>query len=165
MPETLESRAIVAAAPFDETGKTVYDRSMTEFALEDEYDDDDEPGPTLARPPVSVLRTATYCPECGRTTRVYGLGCAGYKHADFDKVVNDFFFLHHVESLPDDLILILRTICPGYRLDGEVGAPFFPAIPDEFKHIKIIRRIPLEGDFPIKSSCTVGGGEYLTEER
>lgn len=43
--------------------------------LTDEQDDD-EIGPSLAIPPLYVLRATERCPECGRALHVYALGCA-----------------------------------------------------------------------------------------
>ena len=158
------------------------------FIDDDNKGDAEDTGPSLARS-LSVLRTATRCPECGRPTRVYALGCDSYKDAEYLEFLEQFHFLHHIRSLPADFLLQLRTICPGYRLDtgkdsktwlmnhcgcgarlsddylhGDVGAAFNPGTPEGFAYIKIIRRFNAP-DLPVESSWTLGGGEYLTEER
>jgi hypothetical protein len=134
-----------------------YDRGMTRQSPDtDDYDDEEDAGPALARPPLSVLRTVTLCPECGRATRVYALGCAGFREAGDSVFVDAFFFLHHIRSLPAEVSGMLRVIAPGYRFDteersgmsslmnhcgcgarldddflhGDAGAAFFPDTPE-----------------------------------
>jgi hypothetical protein len=163
---------------------------MARAVVDDKDDEDDggDFGPALARS-VSVLRTATRCPECGRPTRVYALGCDAYKDAEDREFLDQFHFLHHVKSLPAEFLLSLRTICPGYRLDtgarsetylmnhcgcgaklsddylhGDAGAAFNPGTPDGFAYVKIIRRFDAQ-DIPIEASWTIDGGEFLAEER
>ena len=45
-------------------------------------DEDEELGPSLAIPPLYVLRTAARCPECGKAKHVYTLGCAAFHDAE-----------------------------------------------------------------------------------
>jgi hypothetical protein len=52
--------------------------------VEGGYGDDDEPEiyPTLALPPLYLLRIAERCPECHQAMHVYALGCHAFRHDD-----------------------------------------------------------------------------------
>jgi hypothetical protein len=179
MSWTTDSRA------FDDAGIFRYGLEMIEAANDDDQEEDY--GPALAYPPLYVLRTATYCPECGQTQHVYALGCVAYRDAEDDgEPVDDFHFLSRVESVPPPLFALLKAKLPsfypdhteegekpylmnhcpcGAKLDddfvtGDVGAAFWPDTPDGFGDFRLLR-LPVEEPLPIVSSFTIGGGEFL----
>jgi hypothetical protein len=145
-----------------------------------------------AHPPLYVLRTATRCPGCARSMHVYALGCAAYQDADFDGAgpIHDFHFLQRVSRLPRRVLGMLKSQCPGFRLDrtgedetpylmnhcrcgakldddyvsGDVGAAFWPDTPDGYAHFEL-RPLPIDEPIPVESSYSLGGGEYLDFER
>jgi hypothetical protein len=153
-----------------------------------DLDDEDEEdyGLSLAMPPFYVLRTATYCPECGEALHVYTLGCTAYHDALDRRPVEEFHFLRRTESVPGQVLALLKAKCPGYYLDqeegperpylmnhcrcgakldddylhGDVGAAFWPDTPDGFRQFKLFR-LPIDEAIPVVSSTMLGGGEYL----
>jgi hypothetical protein len=151
---------------------------------ETEHDDDD--GPTLAIPPLYVLRTAVRCPDCGKALYVYTLGCDAFHDAEDSRPTEVFHFLRLIESLPDHVLALLKTKCPDYYADtdgmhahpylmnhcpcgakldddfvtGDVGAAFFPDTPDGYLTIKIFC-LPIDEPIPIQCSYSIGGDEYL----
>jgi hypothetical protein len=154
-------------------------------------DAEEEPGPSLAYTPLYVMRTAARCPECDKALHVYALGCAAYRDAeDGGEPIDQFHFLQRIQSIPQQLLGLIRTKVPGYYLDhaeegeapylmnhcqcgakfdddylhSDVGAPFWPDTPEGFRQIKLFR-LPIEENIPIASSYTVGGGEDLDIER
>jgi hypothetical protein len=156
--------------------------------IDDEFDEDEKPGPSLAYPPLYVLRAVTYCPECGQTQHVYSLGCAAYNDAEDGEAepIYDFHFLRCTESVPDRVMRLLKARCPGFYLDqeerggrpylmnhcrcgarldddfvsGDVGAAFWPATPDGYGDLKLFL-LPVEDAIPIESNYMLGGGENL----
>jgi hypothetical protein len=70
-------------------------------------------------PPLYVLRSADYCPECGQATHVYTLGCAAFHDAEDSRPVEVFHFLRQIESVPPQLTKLLKARCPGYYLDRD----------------------------------------------
>ena len=88
---------------------------MIEATNDDNYEDY---GPSLAYPPLYVLRAAVYCPECGQAQHVYTLGCESYRHAeDGGEPIDQFHFLNRIENVPTALLDLLRAKLPGYYLD------------------------------------------------
>ena len=150
--------------------------------------DDDEPEdyPTLAFPPLYVLRTAESCPECGEAMHVYTLGCGAYRDYDHPDPVEVFHFLREIESVPEELTRLLAARCPGYFLDrenesgkpylmnhcrcgakldddflhGDVGAAFFPDVPEGYGNMKLFL-LPIDAPIAVTSSYAIGGDEYL----
>ena len=172
---------------FDGGWRIGYGLAMTE--VEDAYDEDEEEelGPSLAYPSLYVLRSATYCPECGQATHVYTLGCDAYRDAEEGgEPIEDFHFLRCIESVPAPLMALLKAKLPCYYLDqtregetpylmnhcpcgakldddfvsGDVGAAFWPDTPDGYGDFRLLR-LPIEDPIPIVSSYALGGGEYL----
>jgi hypothetical protein len=159
---------------------------MAEVTETDDDYEEEAPGPSLALPPLYVLRTAERCPECGETIHVYTLGCAAFRDAEDLHPVEDFHFLRCTESLPDQVLALLKARCPGYYLDhteegeppylmnhcrcgarldddylyGDVGAAFWPDTPEGYRRFKLFR-LPIEEAIPVESSYMLGGGEYL----
>src|SRR5262249_37721608 len=87
---------------------------------EPEYGDDgEEPEiyPTLALPPIYLLRTAGRCPECGRAMHVHTLGCHAWRPHDDPRPIEVFHFLHQIERVPEEVIAMLKAKCPGYTFD------------------------------------------------
>jgi hypothetical protein len=145
-----------------------------------------ETGPSLAMPPLYVLRTPYYCPECNESLHVYTLGCAAYHDREDSRPLEDFHFLRMIQSLPDSVLALLKPKCPGYfydrdatyphpylmnhcpcgaRLDddfvaGDVGAAFWPSTPDGYRTIRPFL-LPVDEPIPIVTSYMLGGGEYL----
>jgi hypothetical protein len=86
-------------------------------AANDDYDDEDD-GPSLAIPPLYVLRTAVTCPECGQSQHAYALGCAAYQDAeDGGEPIDDFHFLSRIESVPEPVLALLTANAPRFTLD------------------------------------------------
>ena len=160
---------------------------MTEATeIDDESDECRELGPSLALPPLYVLRAAVYCPECGQARHVYTLGCAAFHEAEDCRPVDDFHFLRRIESIPRPILALLKAKLPGYypdrigrreprylmnhcrcgaKLDddfvsGDAGAAFWPDTPGGFGDFRLLR-LPVEGPIPIRCSYATGGGEYL----
>ena len=154
--------------------------------IDDEYDEGQELGPSLALPPLYVLRAAAYCPECGQARHVYTLGCAAFHDAEDRCLIDAFHFLRRIESIPQSVLALLTAKLPGYypdriearerpylmnhcrcgaKLDdnvvsGDAGAAFWPDTPGGFGDIRLLR-LPVEGPIPIRCSYATGGGEYL----
>ena len=71
------------------------------MAAELELDDDQEEEelePSLALPPLYVLRTAVRCPECRKGVHVYALGCTAFHDAEEDYTIEQFHFLSFISS-------------------------------------------------------------------
>jgi hypothetical protein len=154
--------------------------------IDDESDQDQELGPSLALPPLYVLRTAAYCPECYQAQHVYMLGCVAFHDAEDRHQVDEFHFLRRIESLPQPILALLKTKLTSYYLDrteekeplylmnhcqcgakldddfvcGDVGAAFWPDTPEGYGDFRLLR-LSVEGPIPIRCSCGIGGGEYL----
>lgn len=159
--------------------------------MDDTEEDGDEgeaaSWPTLAIPPLYVLRTAESCPECGRAMHVYMLGCAAFRHADDSRPVDVFHFLRCIQSVPDRLMTRLKARCPGFYLDreegdagkpylmnhcqcgarldddylhGDVGAAFWPDTPEGYEQFKLFR-LPFRDAIPVVALGSVGGDEFL----
>jgi hypothetical protein len=164
---------------------------MTDAALDDDEDyEDDELGPSLAIPPLYVLRTVAYCPKCRTAMHVHTLGCAAYHDAEDSRPLEDFHFLRQIESVPETVLTLLKAKCPGYYLDserrggrrylmnhcpckarldddylhGDVGAAFWPDTPDGYGDFKLFL-LPIDEPIPIIASFTIGGGEYLDYDK
>ena len=157
--------------------------------IDDEFDEEQELGPSHALPPLYVLRTAAYCPECGQAQHVYTLGCAAFHDAEDSRPVDDFHFLRRIESIPQPILALLKTKLPSYypdqteegeplylmnhcrcgaKLDddyvhGDVGAAFWPDTPEGYGKFKLFR-LPIVEAVPVESSIMLGGGEYLDTE-
>jgi len=156
--------------------------------VEDQYDNDevDALGPSLAMPPLYVLRSADRCPECDRAIHVYSLGCSAFLDAEEGTAVGEFHFLRRVASLPDAVLDLLKAKCPSFSMDtgeggegpylmnhcpcgakldddfvaGDVGAAFWPDTPEGYANLKLFR-LPAETEIPVECGYTIGGGEYL----
>lgn len=95
---------------------------MTDAELEDEYLDEEEVlGPSLAVPPLYVLRTAIGCPQCRKAVPVYALGSTAFQDAEERHLIEEFHFLNFVRSVPAELTALLNVKCPSYFLDREDG--------------------------------------------
>jgi hypothetical protein len=154
--------------------------------IDDEHDEDLELGPSHALPPLYVLRTAAYCPECDQPQHVYTLGCAAFHDAEDRHQVDDFHFLRRIESLPQPILALLKTKLPSYYLDrteegeplylmnhcrcgakldddfvfGDVGAAFWPDTPEGFGDFRLLK-LPINKPVEITCSYSIGGGDYL----
>jgi hypothetical protein len=162
--------------------------AMAEATQDDDDYEDEDYGPSLAMPPLYVLRTAERCPKCGKALHVYTLGCTAYRDAeDGGEPIDQFHFLQRIESIPQPILALLKTKLPGYYLDhteegetpylmnhcpcgakldddflhGDVGAAFWPDTPEGFAVFRLIR-LPVEEPIPIVCSYSIGGGEYLS---
>lgn len=160
---------------------------MTDAAQDDDDDQEEDDGPSLAYPPLYVLRSAAYCPESGQAQHVYTLGCTAYRDAeDGGEPIQQFHFLRRIESIPQPLLALLKTKLPGYHLDhtqegelpylmnhcpcgakldddfvsGGVGAAFWPDSPEGYGDFRLLR-LPVEEPIPVVCSYGIGGGEYL----
>jgi hypothetical protein len=159
------------------------------YAMIDEerpYEDEDGLGPSVALPPLYVLRATERCQHCGEAQHVYALGCASFHDAIDGFAIKIFHFLSRVRSVPAQLLGVLKTHCPGYyadHLEGEeptcllnhcrcgnvfgddylhvsFGAAFCPETPEGYLRIKLFQ-LPISEAVPIACSYTIGGGEYL----
>jgi hypothetical protein len=156
--------------------------------VEAKYAEDEELalGPSLAIPPLYVLRAAVRCPECGEVIHVYTLGCTAFVDAEERYPIEDFHFLRLIRKVPEDVLKLLKAKCPGYFLDrvegsdsrylmnhcrcgarlcddfvhGDVGAAFWPETPEGFGRLKLFR-LPVDDGIPVECSYMLGGGEYL----
>jgi hypothetical protein len=159
---------------------------MTDTMLDDEDYEEAQLGPSLAMPPLYVLHSACYCPECGQAQHVYTLGCAAFHDAEDSRPIEDFHFLRRIESVPEPLLALLTAKLPRYRLDctsehetpylmnhcpcgarldddfvsGDVGAAFWPDTPQGYGDFKLLE-LPADEPVPVRSSFMLGGGEYL----
>jgi hypothetical protein len=150
------------------------------------FDDDEEYGPSMAMPPLYVLRATARCPECGQAQHVYALGCAAFHDGEDLRPLEDFHFLRLVRSVPEPVLTMLRTRCPSYYLDradpeeaaylmnhcrcgarldddyvnGDIGAAFWPDTPEGYGTFTLFR-LPLDEAIPVECSIMLGGGEYL----
>jgi hypothetical protein len=110
----------------DDGGIFGYGLAMIEAANDDDYEEEDY-GPSLAYPPLYVLRTADRCPECGESQHVYTLGCTAYRDAeDGGEPIDQFHFLHHIRSVPEPVLALLKAKLPNYypdQAEGE-GTPY-----------------------------------------
>ena len=157
-----------------------------DFSKDDDDDQEEALGPSLAMPPLYLVRTAARCPECGQAQHVYTLGCAAYHDASDLRPIEAFHFLALIRSLPEALLSLLKTRCPSLYLDrdeadevpylmnhcdcgakldddflhGDVGAAFWPDTPEGYPHFQLFR-LPIDEPIPIPGFCIVGGGEYL----
>jgi hypothetical protein len=162
---------------------------MTDTLLDDEDDEEEALGPSLAMPPLYVLRTADRCPDCGQAQHVYTLGCAAFHDAEDSRPVKDFHFLRSIRSVPEQVLTLLKDRCPNYYLDhteegeppylmnhcpcgakldddyiaGDIGAAFWPDTPEGYESFKLFR-LPIDEAIPVESSYMLGGGEYLDFE-
>lgn len=158
---------------------------MIAAELEDE-DYVEDFGPALACPPLYVLRTADYCPECREALHVYALGCAAFRDAEEGYAIDDFHFLRRVSSVPEQVTALLTRKCSSYFLDqeeesekpylmnhcrcgakldddfvnGDVGAAFWPDTPEGYRHIKLFE-LPIDEPVPVETSYMLGGDEFL----
>lgn len=160
---------------------------MTKEAADQTDHHDDEPlGPSLAIPPLYVVRSACYCPECDQAQHVYMLGCVAFQDAEDLHPVEEFHFLRRVERIRPKLLALLEAKLPrfypdrteedetpylmnhcpcGARLDddfvcGDVGAAFWPDTPGGYARFKLLE-LPEDQPVPVQCSCMVGGGEHL----
>jgi hypothetical protein len=176
----------VNACRIDERSWISYGLTMAE--VEEDYDEDEdyELGPSLAFPPLYVVRTAERCPECGTAMHVYTLGCAAFHDAEDSRPVDVFHFLRLIRSVPENVLHLLKDRCPDYFLDreigsdqpylmnhcrcgakldddflhGDVGAAFWPDTPDGYRAFKLFL-LPIDEPIQVESSFSLGGGEYL----
>jgi len=105
---------------------------------------------------------------------------------DGGEPIEDFHFLRQIESLPPELLALLKARLPSYYLDstregetpylmnhcrcgatldddfvsGDVGAAFWPDTPEGYGDFRLFP-LPMEQPIPIVSSYMIGGGEYL----
>jgi hypothetical protein len=154
--------------------------------VEEVEDEDHELGPSLAFPPLYVVRAAERCPECGTAMYVYTLGCAAYRDAEDGYTIEQFHILYYINRVPEDVLKLLTAKCPSYymnapeeaappyltnhcrcgaKLDDEflhcdVGAAFWPDTPEGYGDFKLFL-LPIDEPIPVESSFTLGGGEYL----
>ena len=155
--------------------------------VDDDVDDDEHLGPSLAVPPLYALRTAIRCPACRQALHVFALGCAAFHDAEEGYPIKEFHFLSYVRSVPNELTALLREKCPSYFLDrddaadqpylmnhcpcganvdddflhGDVGAAFVPDTPDGYGSLTLFR-LPIAEAMPVTCSYAIGGGEYLS---
>jgi len=155
-----------------------------------EFDDDDyeeeESGPSLAMPPLYVLRTTTRCPKCGEAMNVYTLGCAAFHDAETSFPIKQFHFLCLIRSVPEPVLNLLKAKCPGFYHDhteeeeppylmnhcdcggglddnylhGDIGAAFWPDTPEGYRRFKLFR-LPINEAIPVECSYMLGGGEEM----
>lgn len=164
---------------------------MTGADEDEDADEECERWPTLALPPLYVLRTAERCPGCGAAMHVYTLGCAAFRHADDRRPVEVFHFLRLIRRVPGDVLKLLKARCPGYFLDreegsyphpylmnhcrcgaklddgflhGDAGAAFMPDTPDGYGDIKLFL-LPIDDAIPVESLYAIGGDEFLDFDR
>lgn len=159
---------------------------MSDDAYDDGYDEDGDLVPSVAIPPIYLLQAATRCTACGEFGRVYTIGCDAFRDRGDPEPIRDFHFLHFIEKIPEDVLALLTSRCPGYFFDedemsdspylmnhcrcgakfddtelhGDVGGAFAPSSPAGFARIQVTR-LPFDEPFPVKSSYAIGGGEYL----
>jgi hypothetical protein len=162
---------------------------MTEKMPDDDDYEEQESGPSLAIPPLYVLRAAERCPECSQAMHVYTLGCSAFHDAEELGPVDAFHFLHLIHSVPEPVLNLLKDRCPGYHFDrtepqetpylmnhcdcgarldddylhGDIGAAFMPGTQEGYEDFELFR-LPCEEAIPVECSYTVGGGEYLDTE-
>ncbi len=159
---------------------------MTETMQGDDDYEEEALGPSLAMPPLYMLRTVARCPECGRAQHVYMLGCVAFHDAEDLRPIEDFHFLRLIHSVPEPVLSLLKDRCPGYyfdhteeaeppylmnhcqcgaRLDddylnGDIGAAFMPGTPEGYEDFELFL-LPIDEAVPVECSCMLGGGEYL----
>jgi hypothetical protein len=156
-------------------------------ALADIDNDEEEYRPSLALPPLYVLRAAARCPECSQGQHVYTLGCAAFHDAEDLRPVEEFRFLRLIQSVAEPVLNLLKDRCTGYFFDGEeageggrylmnhcqcgarldddylhgdVEAAFWPDTPEGYQRFKLFR-LPIDEAISVQCSYTLGGGEYL----
>jgi hypothetical protein len=160
--------------------------TATQPKLHEYRDEEEDLGPSLAVPPLYVLRTGCRCPECGKANYVYTLGCTAFHDAEEGSMVEAFHFLRLIRSVPEAVTELLKEKCPHYFLDqehrserrylmnhcrcearldddllhGDVGAPFWPDTADGFGYIKLFR-LPIAEAILIECSYAIDGGDYL----
>ena len=126
-----------------------------------------------AIPPIYVLRTPTYCPECREPMHVYTLGCTAFHDAEDSRPVEDFHFLRQITRVPSSVLRVLKRKCPAYHLDrttsedtpylmnhcrcgarldddyvsGDVGAAFWPDTPEGYEEFKLFL-LPIDEPIP-----------------
>jgi hypothetical protein len=159
---------------------------MLETMLDDDDYDEKELGPSMAMPPLYLLRIAARCPACRQAQPVYTLGCAAFHDANELRPVETFPFLRLIHNVPQPVLNLLEDRSPGYYLDraepeetpylmnhcrcghrfdddylhGDVGAAFMPDTPKGYEDIEPLR-LPIDFAIPLDCSYTLGGGEYL----
>jgi hypothetical protein len=174
---------------FDGGRNLGYGFPMTEKTPDNDNYEEEESGPSLAIPPLYVLRAATLCPKCSKAMHVYALGCADFHHAGDLGPVEIFHFLSLIRSMPEPVLDLLKAKCPsffidqddgddgrylmnhcdcGARLDddylhGDFGAAFVPDTEEGYEDFKLFR-LPVEEAIPIECCCAVVGGDYLDTE-
>ena len=153
------------------------------------YDDDyEEEGlrPSLAYPPLYLLRTVARCPKCRKTQHVYTLGCTTFHDAHELRPVEAFHFQRLIHSVPQRVLDLLNARSPGFFLDqeevrqrlylmnhcvcgasldddylhGDVDAAFMPDTPEGYENFELFL-LPIDEVIPVESSYALGGGEYL----
>ena len=161
---------------------------MTENMPDDDYQEQ-EPGPSLAIPPLYLLSAAARCPECGQALQVCTLGCAAFHDTEDLRRLNAFHFLLSIRSVPEPVLGLLQAKWSGYYLDqtepqetpyltnhcpcgnrldddylhGDFGATLMPVTPEGYKHVGLFR-LPVEEAIPVECTYVLGGGEYLDIE-
>ena len=164
---------------------------MTDAIADDEIEELEEEAyrPSLAMPPLYVLRTVARCPECGQAQHVYTLGCVAFHDAEDLRPIEVFHFLRVIHNVPEPVLNLLKDRCPGYYLDqeerherrylmnhcdcgarlddnylhGDIGAAFWPDTPEGYGRFKLFR-LPIDEAIPVECSCMLGGGEWMDFE-
>jgi hypothetical protein len=153
--------------------------------IDDDYEEE-ELSPSLAFPPLYLLRTVARCPKCRQAQHVFTLGCSAFHDAEDLRRVDVFHFLRRITSVPQTVLDLLNAKSPGFFLDqeagdernylmnhcacgtgfgddylhGDVGAPFMPDTPEGYGRFELFR-LPIDEAIPVECSYMVGGGEYL----
>ena len=149
---------------------------MIDAAVDDDDYDEEELGPSLAMPPLYVVRAADRCPECGQAMHVYTLGCAAFHDAEDRFPIEQFHLLRLIHNVPEPVLTLLKDRCTGYypdhteegetpylmnhcdcgaRLDdgylhGDAGAAFCPDTPEGYRRFKLFR-MPIDEAIPVES--------------
>jgi hypothetical protein len=174
---------------FDGGRNLGYGFFMTEKTPDNDDYEEEELGPSLAIPPLYLLRAASHCPGCGKVIPVYTLGCAAFQDAQEGGPADIFHFLRLIRSVPEPVLDLLKAKCPSFYLDqedgdeppylmnhcgcgakldddclhGDFGAAFVPDTEEGYEDFKVFL-LPIEEDIPVECSFSVGGGEYLDTE-
>src|SRR4051794_9475893 len=80
-------------------------------------EDDEELKPSLAIPPLYVLRGRQRCSACGWLTSVYALSCAAFRDGKRHATMEKFHILNFIGSIPKPILKMLEAKCHGYYTD------------------------------------------------
>ena len=88
--------------------------TAAQLELADDLDEEEDLGPSLAMPPLYVLRTAERCPECGMANTSIPSAAPPSMRRRTPTRSKQFHFLRLIRSVPEVITAVLKKKCPSY---------------------------------------------------